>query len=122
MLLQQNVEDSFLDIAKLSSGPVVLIIDRGVLDLSVFTTESHWKAVMADLGLTKTLIRDKRYDAVIHMVTAADGAEQFYNTIIKHDNVYESAGDARAKDERLRHAYMGHKKWTMIKNTEVNTF
>ena len=77
---------------------------------------------MADLGLTKTLIRDKRYDAVIHMVTAADGAEQFYNTIIKHDNVYESAGDARAKDERLRHAYMGHKKWTMIKNTEVNTF
>jgi len=24
-------------------------------------------------------IRDNRYDAVIHMVTAADGAESFYN-------------------------------------------
>ena len=53
------------------------------------------------------------------MVTAADGAEQFYNTTIKGDGVYESAEDARIKDEKLRHAYMGHKKWTMIKNTDL---
>ena len=68
------MEDSFIDIARLSSGPVVLLIDRGVLDLSIYTSDSHWKAVMIDLGLTKTIIRDNRYDAVIHMCTAADGA------------------------------------------------
>jgi hypothetical protein len=36
---------------------------------------------MDDLGVTVSQIRDNRYDAVIHMVTAADGAEKFYATI-----------------------------------------
>ena len=34
---------------------------------------------MDDLGVSTVQIRDNRYDAVIHMVTAADGAESFYN-------------------------------------------
>lgn len=42
---------------------------------------------MDDLGVTTQLIRDIRYDAVIHMVTAADGAEEFYAS--------QAAGEAR---------------------------
>lgn len=30
------------------------------------------------LGLTTSQLRDNRYDAVIHLVTAADGAEEYF--------------------------------------------
>lgn len=56
---------------------------------------------MDDLGVTTAQIRDNRYDAVIHMVTAADGAEKFYATI-SGEARYESADQAREKDELLR--------------------
>ena len=35
---------------------------------------------MTEYDLTIDKIRDKRYDLVIHMSTAADGADKFYNT------------------------------------------
>ena len=34
---------------------------------------------MSEYDLSIDKIRDKRYDLVIHMSTAADGAEKFYN-------------------------------------------
>jgi hypothetical protein len=36
---------------------------------------------MDDLGVSTVQLRDNRYDAVLHMVTAADGAEEFYATV-----------------------------------------
>jgi hypothetical protein len=53
-------------------------------------------------------LRDNRYDAVIHMVTAADGAEDFYSTMVAGEARYESKSEAKEKDEFLRQAYMGH--------------
>lgn len=70
---------------------------------------------MADLNMNLVSLRDNRYDAVLHLVTAADGAEAFYGT----DNVarYEDTSQAIEKDKRLREAYMGHRKWFMIDNS-----
>jgi hypothetical protein len=36
------------------------------------------------------------------MVTAADGAEKFYDTMIQGEARYESSEEARNKDELLR--------------------
>lgn len=33
---------------------------------------------MAELNVTTVQLRDQQYDAVYHMVTAADGAEEYY--------------------------------------------
>ena len=33
---------------------------------------------MEEIGVSTVQIRDDRYDAVIHLATAADGAETFY--------------------------------------------
>ena len=51
------------------------------------------------------------------MVTAADGAEEFYDN---KTNVarYETIDEAIAKDRKLRYAYMGHQKWFLVKNTK----
>ena len=45
-------------------------------------------------------LRDKRYDVVVHMVTAAHGAETFYTT---ENNVarYEDIPTARIVDNNL---------------------
>jgi len=56
------------------------------------------------------------------MVTAADGAEQFYLSQIDGEARYESVEEAKDKDELLRQAYMGHQKWILIKNSESRDF
>ena len=76
---------------------------------------------MDDLGVSTVQIRDNRYDAVIHMVTAADGAAEFYATVTGEAR-YESVDQAKEKDEQLRQAYMGHVKWFLIGNKDCNSF
>lgn len=55
---------------------------------------------MDDLHVTTRMLRDNRYDAVIHMVTAANGAEDHYNGI-NNDARYEQKEEAIEKDEKI---------------------
>jgi hypothetical protein len=45
--------------------------------------------VLEENGFNINQLRDNRYDAVLHMVTAADGAPEFYNS----DASYRNHGD-----------------------------
>jgi hypothetical protein len=54
--------------------PVVILIDRGLLDGSAYVSQNNWQALLDDLGCNVVMLRDNRYDAVLHLVTAADGA------------------------------------------------
>lgn len=94
---------------------VVILIDRGLLDGCAYVSEENWQALLDDMNCNLPMLRDNRYDAILHMVTAADGAEQFYSSI---NNVarYESHEEAREKDQKLREAYMGHSRWMLIDN------
>ena len=38
-----------------------------------------WQVLIDEMGFNAVQLRDNRYDAVIHLVTAASGAEQHYN-------------------------------------------
>ena len=71
---------------------------------------------MDDLNMSVVMLRDNRYDAVIHMVTAADGAKKFYASL-SNEARYESVAEAVEKDRRLQEAYMGHKSWARIDNS-----
>lgn len=41
-------------------------------------TEEEWDEIIGSLGYDRIKLRDARYNQVIHMVTAANGAEPFY--------------------------------------------
>jgi hypothetical protein len=56
---------------------------------------------MDDIGANVTQLRDYRYEAVVHMVTAADGAKDFYSDETNEAR-YESSEEAIAKDNKLR--------------------
>lgn len=122
MKLQVALEDSFVEIGKLAGGDTVILIDRGLMDGSAYVSRTQWQCLMDDLGVSTVQIRDNRYDCVIHMVTAADGAESFYQTEVNGEARYESVDEAKIKDEFLRQAYMGHQKWILIKNSDCKNF
>lgn len=65
-----------------SGHDVVVLMDRGLMDGSAYVSRGQWQALMDDLGVSTIQIRDNRYDAILHLMTAAFGAEAFYETEI----------------------------------------
>ena len=72
----------------------VILIDRGVLDGKAYVSQGQWQALLDDFGVSEKQLRDNRYDAVLHLVTAAEGAEQFYITEVAGEPRYESLDEA----------------------------
>ena len=78
--IQLALEDKFMRMAETCTEPVVIVCDRGAMDISAYMTPEMWEEITAAVGVTTQHLRDERYDAVLHLVSAADGAEQFYTT------------------------------------------
>ncbi|MBU52579.1 MAG: AAA family ATPase [Deltaproteobacteria bacterium] len=114
--LQMALEDTFYDLALSTGKPCVLLCDRGTMDASAYIAPEMWQALLDEQGWTEVGLRDRRYDAVIHLVTAADGAEPFYT----HENNparKEPAEQARVLDKQLRDAWVGHPHLRIIDNS-----
>lgn len=79
---------------------VVILIDRGLLDGCAYLSEKNWQAIIDDLGCNFLILRDSRYDGILHLCTAADGAEKFYASL-NNESRYESAEEAKFKDKKL---------------------
>ena len=65
-------------------------------------SEEQWQEVMAAVGCESNQLRDERYDQVIHMVTAASGAEPFYQ-LSNNSSRSEGLESARLNDSRAAH-------------------
>ena len=67
-------------------------------------------------GLDEVEIRDNRYNQVIHMVSAAKGAEAFY-TVEDHCVRSEGLEQARERDTKAAEAWVGHPYVDVIDNS-----
>lgn len=114
--LQMSLEDSFIRLAEGSGAPSVVICDRGAIDARAYMPDASWQALLDEHGWSVVTLRDRRYDAVVHMVTAADGAEAFYTTSNNTART-ETPEQARAIDARLRDAWLGHPHLRVIDNS-----
>jgi predicted ATPase/CYTH domain-containing protein len=74
MKMQMSLEDIFIEIALEQDQPTIILCDRGVMDGSAYTSENIWQALLDETGWSTIQLRDRRYEAVIHLVTSADGA------------------------------------------------
>ena len=72
-------------------------------------------------GLDEVEIRDNRYNQVIHMVSAAKGAEAFY-TIEDHATRSEGLDMARVRDTRAAEAWVGHPYVDIVDNSSGESF
>src|SRR5262249_40499822 len=91
----------------------VLICDRGVMDGKAYVAAALWEALLGELGHDEARLRDGRYDAVVHLVTAADGAEKYYGND-NNPGRYEDVEGARAVERWLREAWSGHGRHTIV--------
>lgn len=99
--LQLALEESIMRMAETlaSQQPCIIICDRGTMDISAYISPEMWQDLALRVGQTHEQLRN-RYDAVLHLVTAADGAEQFYTTA-NNAQRYEKADEAGLKIARM---------------------
>lgn len=75
---QIYVEDYFTRLAEMSKSPCIILCDRGTVDPAAYVSKEEFQTILDEEGWSWTTLRDRRYDRVIHLVTAAIGAEDFY--------------------------------------------
>ena len=114
--MQLNNENLFEKISQYSNpDKTIVFYDRGIMDSCAYVDkETVFKNMLLKKNLTFANIYS-RYDAVFHLVTTADGAEEFYqwNDPTKEDignNAArsESPEEARIKDKKTLNAWIGH--------------
>ena len=120
--IQLALEDKFLKMAQACEEPCVIVCDRGTMDISAYMQPEMWERLCNDVGYTTQQLRDDRYDAVLHLVSAADGAEQFYTTS-NNASRNEAADEqglaiARMLDKKVIEAWAGHSHLRVINNQE----
>lgn len=93
----------------------VVLYDRGLVDGRAYSSETQFKALLAREGMHLVQARDERYGAVLHLVTAANGAEDSY-TLSNNAARHETAAQARELDMRTQQAWVGHPHLRIIDN------
>lgn len=92
----------------------VMLLDRGTLDGKAYCSAEAFSAMLENLGFTETELLE-RYQMVIHMTSAAIGAEEFY-TLENNEARRESLEEARQADQRTMACYLGHPNFHIIAN------
>ena len=69
--LQIRLENSMTSIAKLSKKKAIVLCDRGLMDGSAYVNASEWAELLEVNHLNEVLMRDDRYDLVLHLVSTA---------------------------------------------------
>jgi len=93
-----------------------LLLDRGCCDSKAYLSPEEWEMVVEELETTEMALRDRRYDCVLHLVTAADGAPHAYGSATNAQRT-ENAKEAVALDRLTRQAWMGHPHLFVIDNS-----
>lgn len=65
-------------------------------------------------------MKEERYDAIFHLVTAADGAITSYN--LGNQARHETPTEAIELDGRTRSCWFGHQNLIVFDNSSVNGF
>lgn len=105
--LQSAKEDIYEQCAQINQNPqVVLILDRGLLDNKAYLPSEEFEDILKGEHISEKEILD-RYDAVFHLVTAANGAVQDYTLDNNHTRT-ETPAQAVRLDDRLLSCWKDH--------------
>ncbi|XP_071050312.1 TRPL translocation defect protein 14 isoform X2 [Onthophagus taurus] len=111
-----QIEDTFFELGKSCRGNCLIICDRGAMDASAFIPKEQWEKMLADNEWNNIELRDNRYNQIVHMVSAANGAEEFYTTE-DHSCRSEGVELARELDANAASAWVGHPYFDVIDNS-----
>jgi len=113
-LAKEKSYDQAAHLLEASGRDVVILYDRGVLDNKAYLDYPDWNRLLVSKGLKEMELKN-RYDAVIHMVTAACGEDGIY-TLENNTARTESKEEAIALDRRTLQAWSGHPNLKIVEN------
>ena len=93
---------------------VLIIYDRALFDDKAYITDEQFRDILAYFGKTEQEVL-AGYDAVLHLVSCAKGAEFAYN--FGNEARYEPLETAREKDELTLRAWQAHPNLRVIDNS-----
>lgn len=99
----------------------MILHDRAVLDNAAYMEPGEFAGVVRDATGYTSAEAAATYDAVIHLVTAADGASQFYS-LANNEARTESPDQAIAMDRAVQTSWLGHPHFVVIGNPAVGGF
>lgn len=111
-----HIENTYFDAAKTFKKNCLIICDRGAMDASAFIPEKQWAKLLVNNKWNNVDLRDTRYNHIIHLVSAANGAEEFYTTE-EHECRSENVELARELDYKAASAWIGHPYIDVIDNS-----
>jgi thymidylate kinase len=96
-----QIEQTYFDLANDENRNCLIVCDRGTMDPSAFCSNEEWQEILKSNGWNTHMLRDQRYDQVVHLQTAAKGAEAFYQLI---NNKTRTEGIEQARDRDTKAA------------------
>lgn len=93
----------------------IILCDRGALDARAYMSENAFERIIKNAGHNIVSLRDEQYDAVFHLLTAANGKEDFY-TLANNSARKETPEQARELDLKTQNAWIGHTHFRIIDN------
>lgn len=107
-------EKLFETIANNTEQDTIILCDRGVMDNRAYINNQTFRELLKEQDLNEMELMSS-YDLVIHLVTAADGAEENY-TLANNSARTETAEEARIIDKKTLNSWTGHDKLEIITN------
>lgn len=111
-LKKEELYDKAAD--QIHANNVIIFYDRGILDDKGYVSPDEFTELLSQFNVTEEKARDK-YDLVMHMVTAAKGAEEAY-TLSNNAARYEGIEEAKLLDDTILKSWEGHSNRIIIEN------
>ena len=113
---QSHKEMLYLEVAKkIPANKVVILYDRGLMENKTYLSIEDFNKLLEFFKTDEISVKD-RYDAVFHLVTAADGAEEYY-TLENNSSRTETPEQARILDKKGIENWTGHPHLRIIDNS-----
>ena len=113
-----QLEDTYFSLARTQNRNCLVICDRGAMDCSAYLPREDWEKIMENCQFNEVDLRDNRYNHVVHLQSAAIGAEKFYTTE-DHTARFEGLELARERDNNAMEAWRDHPYVDIIDNRLV---
>lgn len=94
----------------------IILCDRGIMDNRAYITDEEFKQLLISRNLNEMEVMSS-YDLVLHLVTAADGAIEFY-TLSNNNARTETPEQALLADKKTLDSWLGHNKIEIIDNSD----
>lgn len=108
--LQLQLEATYLSFAEQYSAQghdVLVVFDRGIIDIKAYVSTEMWQNLLEHFAIPSDDAWYSRYDVIIHLVTAAAGAESFY-TCANNATRLETPDEARDLDQITYEVWTTH--------------